>query len=306
VTHASRFSIQETVSRMAKQPRSLSDKVVVITGGGRGIGAATAQALVGEGARVAIGDVDLETAQATAARLGERAIALHLDVTDRPGFTAFLDAVEERLGPIDVMINNAGIMPVVRADEETDAGITRQLEINLHGVIHGTAEAMRRMKPRRTGHIVNIASVAGKGGVPGLATYCATKHGVVGYTEAVRFELRGLGVQTTVVMPSLVATELTSGIQDGRAVKRVTADEVATAIVDALKFPQFDVYVPKSVGRIARVMGPLPRSFREALARWLKADTVIIDAAGSPERAAYEARAAASAPAADEQIKEAA
>jgi NADP-dependent 3-hydroxy acid dehydrogenase YdfG len=288
---------------MAKQPRSLNSKVAVVTGGGRGIGAATARALVAQGARVAIGDVDLETAEQTAASLGAGTIALHLDVTDRPGFTAFLDEVEERLGPLDVLVNNAGIMPVVRADEEADATVIRQIEINLHGVIHGTAEAMRRMRPRGTGHIVNIASAAGKSGFPGLATYCATKHGVVGYTEAVRAELRGSGIETTVVMPSLVKTELTSGIADARGVKRVTPEDVADAIVRAVRFPKFDVFVPREVGAIVKVTQALPRGAREWIGRALKADTVIVAAAGSPARAAYEARAAASAPAAEEVVE---
>jgi NADP-dependent 3-hydroxy acid dehydrogenase YdfG len=288
---------------MAKQPRSLNGKVAVVTGGGRGIGAATARALVAKGARVAIGDVDLETAEKTAADLGSGTVALHLDVTDRPGFTAFLDEVEERLGPIDVMVNNAGIMPVVRADEEPDATIIRQIEINLHGVIHGTAEALRRMRPRGTGHIVNIASAAGKNGFPGLATYCATKHGVVGYSEAVRWETRGSGIELSVVMPSLVSTELTAGIEDARGVKRVTAEQVADAIVSAVEIPKFDVFVPREVGAIVKVTGVLPRRAREAIARALKAERIVIDAAGSPARAAYEARAAASAPATEEVVE---
>ena len=289
---------------MARTPRSLSGKVAVVTGGGRGIGAATARALAANGARVAIGDVDLDTARDTASSLGADAIALPLDVTDRPGFTAFLDDVERRLGAIDVLVNNAGIMPVVRADEEPDATVIRQIEINLHGVIHGTAEAMRRMKPRGTGHVVNIASAAGKSGFPGLATYCATKHGVVGYSEAVRGELRGTGVEISVVMPSLVSTELTSGIKDARGVKRVTPEDVAAAIVRTLQQPRFDVFVPRETGAIIRVTSVLPRALREGVARLLKADTILLDAAGSPERAAYEARAAASAPAAEAVVEE--
>jgi NADP-dependent 3-hydroxy acid dehydrogenase YdfG len=291
---------------MARTPRSLTGKAAVVTGGGRGIGAATARALAAQGVRVAIGDLDLDTARDTASSLGSESIALRLDVTDRPGFTAFLDDVERRLGAIDILVNNAGIMPVVRADEEPDAGIIRQIELNLHGVIHGTAEAMRRMKPRGTGHIVNIASAAGKNGFPGLATYCATKHGVVGYSEAVRGELRGTGVEVTVVMPSLVATELTSGIKDARGVKRVSPEDVANAIVAALRVPKFDVFVPRETGVIVRVTGILPRALREGVARALKADTILLDAAGSPERAAYEARAAASAPAAEAVVEESA
>ena len=182
---------------MAKQPRSLYGKVAVVTGGGRGIGKAIALALASEGCRVAIGDVDSASAEAAAAELGGDTIGLALDVTDRPGFTAFLDEVERRLGPIDVLVNNAGIMPVGPLDEEDDATAIRLLEINLHAVIHGTKEAMRRMKPRGTGHIVNVASSAGKSGFPNLATYCATKHGVVGLSEAVRVELRGTGVEVS-------------------------------------------------------------------------------------------------------------
>jgi NAD(P)-dependent dehydrogenase (short-subunit alcohol dehydrogenase family) len=289
---------------MGKQARSLNGKVVVITGGGRGIGAATARALVAQGARVAIGDVDLETAERTAAELGGGTIARRLDVTDRPAFTAFLDEVERELGPLDVIINNAGIMPVTPADEESDASITRQIELNLHAVIHGTREAMYRFRPRGAGHIVNVASVAGKGGFPGVATYCATKHGVVGYSEAVRFELRGSGVEVSCVMPSIVRTELTAGVEDARFVKSIQPEDVANAIVGALQKPKFDVFVPKANQYMTQIMSVFPRSFREGLARALKADTVMMDAAHNPERAAYEQRAAASTPAAEERIEE--
>jgi NAD(P)-dependent dehydrogenase (short-subunit alcohol dehydrogenase family) len=287
------------------QPRSLNGKVVAITGGARGIGAATARALAAQGARVAIGDLDLATAEETAGSLRADAIALRLDVTDRPGFTAFLDEVEQRLGPLDVLVNNAGIMPVTRAETESDASVTRQLEINLHGVIHGTQEAMRRMRPRGSGHIVQLASVAGKNGFPGLATYCATKHGVVGFSEAVRWELRGSGIDVSLVMPSLVKTELTSGIEDARGVKRATPEEVADEIAAVLRVPRFEVYIPRSAGYISQTIGRLPRPAREALARMLKAERVVWDAVDSPERAAYEARAARSAPAAEEDAPEA-
>ncbi|CAM3852834.1 SDR family oxidoreductase [Kibdelosporangium persicum] len=277
--------------------RSLRDKVVVVTGGARGIGAAMARALVREGAKVVIGDLDLAMAEATADRLG--ATALHVDVTDAAGFTKFLDEAESRQGPIDVLINNAGIMPLGRFEDEDDVSTMHQLEINLHGVIHGTREAIKRMRPRATGHIVNVASAAGKGGFPGAATYCATKHGVVGLTEAVRMELRGSGIEFTLVMPAIVATELTAGVKPAAFVKTATPEQVAQATVNALKNPRFEVYVPKSVGTINRVAHLLPRAAGEWIVRQLKGDRVLADA-DPADRAAYESRAAASAPAADE------
>src|ERR1700754_1326535 len=260
---------------MSKTPRSLSGKVAVVTGGARGIGQALARALAREGVVVAMGDLDADAAQAAAAELANGSIGLALDVTDRPGFTAFLDEVERRLGPIDIIVNNAGIMHVVPLDEEDDASVTRQLEINLHAVIHGTQEAMRRMRPRNTGHIVNIASLAGRAAAPGLATYCATKHAVIGLSEAVRAELRGTGVEVTCVMPGFAATELASGIPDLRLVKRVTPEEIADATVAALKVPRFDVWVPRRLAAIITLAAVMPRPVREWVSRAMNSQKVV-------------------------------
>ena len=136
---------------MARVPRSLTDKAAVVTGGGRGIGAATAALLVQYGAKVAIGDLDESLAKETAGRLGPKAIGLQLDVTDHAAFTGFLDQVERELGPLDILVNNAGIMPINRIEDETERTTHSQIAVNLHAVIHGTREAVTRMKPRRTG-----------------------------------------------------------------------------------------------------------------------------------------------------------
>src|SRR5205814_3687892 len=133
--------------------------------------------------------------------------AYELDVTSRPSFAAFLDAVERDLGPLDVLVNNAGIMPVSPFLEESDEAAIRQLDINVHGVIFGMKEALPRMLARRSGHVVNLASVAGKGGFPHLATYCATKHAVVGVSEALRAELQDTGIEFACVMRALVYTD---------------------------------------------------------------------------------------------------
>ncbi|WP_158887838.1 SDR family oxidoreductase [Amycolatopsis anabasis] len=271
--------------------RPVRGRVVVITGGARGIGAATATALANAGAQVAIGDLDLELAEQTAARLPGGAIARRLDVRDRAGFTAFLDEVEAALGPLDVLVNNAGIMPLAELEEETDETVGRQLEINVRAVIHGTKEAVRRMRPRG-GHIVNIASFAGKIPVPGGATYAATKHAVVGFSESTRLELRGSGIEVSCVLPGVVRTELTAGLADVAILRSVGPEDVAAAIVAALRKPRFDVYVPRRLGALERSARLAPRPVAEWFMRKLGGDTLMLDAAHAPERTAYEKRAA--------------
>ncbi len=277
---------------MAKQRQNLGGKVVAITGGARGIGKATATALVRKGCRVAIGDLDLALAEETAASLGGGTIALALDVTDRGSFAAFLDAAERELGPLDVVVNNAGIMPVSPLVEESDDSIKRQLDINVYGVIVGTQLAIERFGPRGHGHIVNIASQAGKGGFPGIATYSGTKHAVVGISEAVRQELRGSGVEIACVMPTVVNTELTAGVGQ-RLIKPVEASDVADEIVDALEVPRFDVWVPRVNGVLFKVVALLPRGAREALGRLMKVDKLMTEV-DHGARSRYEERAAAS------------
>lgn len=280
---------------MAKQARSLNGKVVAITGGARGIGRATAQALLREGAKVAIGDLDGDLAQKTAIELGAGATAFSVDVTERDSFARFLDAVEAQLGPLDVIVNNAGIMPLGRFAEEDDLTARRMVDINVHGVLIGMKLAIPRFEGRGWGHIVNIASQAGKAGFPGGATYCATKHAVVGVSEAVRAELRGTDIHVSCVMPAVVNTELAAGLKEARGMKNLEPEDVANAIVDALKFPKFDVWVPKSTAAISKVMNLLPRSGREGIARLLKADKVLAEA-DTGKRAGYEERAAQAAP----------
>jgi NAD(P)-dependent dehydrogenase (short-subunit alcohol dehydrogenase family) len=282
---------------MAKQRRSLNGKVVAITGGARGIGKATATALVRKGCRVAIGDLDLKLAEETAAGLGGGTVALALDVTDRASFEAFLAETERQLGPVDAVINNAGIMPATPFVEESQDSVRRQIDINLLGVITGTQLAIERLRPRGGGYIVNIASQAGKAGIPGIATYSATKHAVVGLSEAVRAELRGSGVEVVCVMPTVVNTELTSGVGQ-RWVKPVEAEDVANAIVDAMEVPRFDVFVPKANGGLYKFLTLLPRGAREGLGRLMKVDKLMLEVDHGARRA-YEERVAASEPSVD-------
>jgi NAD(P)-dependent dehydrogenase (short-subunit alcohol dehydrogenase family) len=261
---------------MAKAPRSLTGKVVAITGGARGIGRATAAALIAQGARVAIGDIDSELAAQTAVELGAGTVGLALDVTDSQSFETFVAAVERDLGPLDVLVNNAGIMPVGPFVAETEATAQRLVDINLHGVIIGSKLALTRFLPRGRGHLVNIASIAGKNGFPGGVTYCATKHAVV-------------GLSVSIVMPTVVKTELGSGLNQTRGLGFAEPQDVADAIVEALQTGRVDVYVPRQLGALMRSSALVSRRTADLISRLMKADQVLV----SPDhaaRAAYEAR----------------
>lgn len=274
---------------MAKALRSLNGQVVAITGGARGIGRATATALIAQGARVAIGDIDAPLAEKTASELGSGTIGLPLDVTDRESFAGFLDEVERQLGPLEVLINNAGIMPIGPFAEETDACAGRLVDINIHGVILGSKLALERFLPRGRGHIVQLASIAGKGGFPGGGTYCATKHAVVGLTESLRSELRGTGIELHQVLPIGVNTELYSGVSGARGFPTAEPEDVANTIVELLQTGKFELYVPRKVGLITRMQALMPRRMAEGIIRFTKGDQLLLSADHSA-RAAYEAR----------------
>lgn len=264
------------MSRSARRP--LAGRVVAITGGARGIGAATARRLEASGARVTVGDLDPTGG------------ALSLDVTDRESFAAFLDAVEERHGPLDVLVNNAGVMHVGPFLEEPDEWTRRQLEINLQGPILGMKLALPRMLDRGGGHVVNVASLASRIGIPGEAVYSASKFGLYGVTEAVRRELRGSSVELSVVMPGLVRTQLAAGTLEGSAV--LAPEQVAEAVAGVLERPRFDVYVPAYTAALDRLMAALPRSPKEAALRALGVGRNTENTTRA-QRSAYEDRVAA-------------
>jgi short-subunit dehydrogenase len=247
---------------------------------------------------VALGDIDGELAARTAEELGGGTVALVLDVTDRVSFATFLDEVERQLGPLDVLVNNAGIMQIGRFIDEDDVTAVRMVDINLHGVITGTKLALERMLPRDRGHIVNISSQAGKFGAPGGATYSATKHAVVGLTEAVRGEMRlmGANIKLSYVMPYIVRTELGSGLGEARSLTELEPTEVADAIVEALRLGTVEVWVPKRSQVTNRVFNLLPRKVAEGMGRAMKADRVLADADAGVRRG-YELRASHSEPA---------
>lgn len=270
----------------------LTGRVIAVTGAGRGIGRAVAARLAAAGAAVAIGDLDaelaVETADAIGAHPGGRLLGLSLDVTGTPSFDDFLRTVETELGPIDVLINNAGIMWVGPFEEEPEEAALRQFDVNVHGVLRGMKLVIPGMRKRGRGHVVNIASAASKVAPAGEATYAATKHAVHGYSTAVRTELRGTGVHVSLVMPGVVDTELAVGTTAGRT-PRLTTDQVADAVLDVVLRPRFEVFVPRQIAALTRLAALLPGRARDALHHLLVPDQLAALSDRSV-RAAYEQR----------------
>ena len=268
---------------------SLEGAVVVVTGGAAGIGRATATKMAESGANVAIGDIHAEKAAETAEEITSRvsacgsgsgggAIGRPLDVTDRDGFEIFLDGVEAEFGPIDCLVNNAGVMLLGPVDQESPAATKAMIDVNLLGVINGTQAAMDRMKPRARGRIVNIASQAGKAGMAGGATYCATKFGVIGFSEAVRAELKGTGVSISWVLPGLVNTELSAGLPDIPLMDLLSPDDIADAVLKALTRGGSEIWVPARNQWLDAPARLLPRPMREKVFAMTGADKVLAEA----------------------------
>ncbi len=189
-------------------------------------------------------------------------------------------------------MNNAGVAPVGLFVDEDPADTRRLLDINLGGVLTGTQLALRRFLPRGHGHIVNLASSAGQIATAGGATYAATKHGVVGFTRAVRAETRGTGVRTTIVMPGLIRTDMIDGLVPGRGLRIVGPEQVADAIVGALRSGREEIFVPREMGPVARLVAGTPPAVADRIKRLLQADAVMTQ--GDPSaRSGYRARMAA-------------
>ena len=244
---------------------NLQGAVVCVTGAARGIGQATAQALAARGARVVLGDLDHEYAQQVAATLGAGAQALPLDVADIASFSRFIDAAAA-LGPIELLVNNAGIMRTGAFAEQSIETQHREIAINLGGVITGMRLVLPGMLARNRGHIVNVASMAGKMCVPGAAVYTASKFGVTSLSRAVRSEIAASRVTITTVLPAAVRTELTAGL-DIAGVPASSPQDVAREIVASCRHGRAEVTVPRFLAPIGAVEQVLPEKVGEMIKR---------------------------------------
>ena len=185
-------------------------------------------------------------------------------MTDRQSFTDFLDGVEAELGPLDVLVNNAGVIAVGSAVDEADDVTRRLLDVNIFGVILGTKLGAQRMLPRASRPVINIASLGGVLPTEGIATYCATKHAVLGYTDSVRMENRGSGVHFSAIMPTLTNTEMIAGIGHAKGFKNAEPEDVARAVVGVIAKPKPRVAIPRSMGITLSAQHLMPRRSRNA------------------------------------------
>lgn len=271
---------------MSRLPRiDLADAHVVVTGGARGIGRATVEEFLAHGARVSFGDLDASVAEATAAETG--ASWHRLDVRDGASYAAMLDAAVVEHGPVDVLVNNAGVMPsgaFLDGDEATDR---LMMDVNVHGVLHGMRLVLPGMVERGRGHVVNVASLAGKFPIPGLAVYNASKFAVVGLTAATRLEMAPYGVSLTAVLPSAVDTDLASGL-DMKPIPKVPATAIADAVVGSVRSRAAEIAVPGYVGALATASHLVPTPVLDRVRKVLRDDRALRP--DQTQRAAYAER----------------
>lgn len=228
----------------------IKDKVVVITGASSGLGEATARRLAAEGARVVIGARRGERIEALAAELtsaGHNVVPVKTDVTKSEQVKALVDKAINTFGRIDVMLNNAGVMPLAPLEQLKIDEWNQVIDVNFKGVLHGIAAALPHMQAQRSGHIINVSSVYGHVVDPGAAVYCATKFAVRALSEGLRKEVKPYNIRTTVISPGAVSTELTDhisdaeireGVKDFVSKNAVGPDTFARAVAFAINEPE--------------------------------------------------------------------
>jgi NADP-dependent 3-hydroxy acid dehydrogenase YdfG len=222
----------------------MSDKVILITGASSGIGEAAARELAAAGAKLMLGARRTDRLEALAWELGENVAWARLDVTDRDSFAAFVAAAEARFGRVDVLVNNAGVMPLSPLSALLVEQWDWMIDVNVRGVLNGIAAVLPRFVARRDGHVVNVASTAAYRVFPGAAVYCGTKYAVRAITDGLRME--HTDIRATTISPAATHSELANTITDPASLEMVTAfrdagmlepDAIARAIRFAIEQP---------------------------------------------------------------------
>lgn len=228
----------------------IKDRVAIITGASSGIGYATALALSRAGARIAAGarrTDKLELLRAEIEKAGGEALVQRLDVTKKDDCDAFVDAAVKKWGGVDILVNNAGLMPLSFFKNQKVDEWDRMVDVNIKGVLYCTAAAVPHMMAKKSGHIVNISSIAGRVVFPAGSVYCATKHAVTAFSEGLRQELsQRSNIRVTCIEPGVVDTDLNNSITDASLAKFVEstkqmaalhAEDIANAILFAVESP---------------------------------------------------------------------
>ena len=229
---------------------NIEGKVVVITGASSGLGEATARLLSAQGASVVLGARRVDRLRVLAdelSRRGGKALAVPTDVIQCDQVKRLVDAAVQTYGRIDVMINNAGLMPQALLERLKIDQWNQMIDVNIKGVLYGIAAALPHMKQQKAGHFINVSSVAGHRVGPGFAVYAATKYAVRALSEGLRQEVKPYNIRTTVISPGAVATELPNTVTDPQAAERIRkfyaevaipAESFARAVAFAMSQPE--------------------------------------------------------------------
>ena len=229
--------------------KNIEGKVVVITGASSGLGEATARLLSAQGASVVLGARRVDRIQSLADELtgsGGKALAIPTDVTHYEQVKRLVDAAVQAYGRIDVIINNAGLMPQSPLERLKIDEWNRMIDVNIKGVLYGIAAALPYMKQQKAGHIINVSSVAGHKVRAGGAVYAATKHALLALSEGLRQEVKPYNIRTTVISPGAVATELPNSVTEPDIAENVRkayeiaipAESFARAVAFAISQPE--------------------------------------------------------------------
>ena len=281
----------------------LGNGTAIITGASRGIGVYIARALADEGMNLVLAarsTADLEQVAAEITALGVRALPVQCDVTDANSRRTLVDAATAEFGNIDLLINNAGVETVIRFENQDETDFEHTVQVNLLGATALTRLVVPGMLARGRGHVVNVASLAGKAGTPYEAAYSTTKHGLIGFTRSLRGEYHGTGVGISVVCPGFVSgvgmyadNMVNIGVTSPWTLGTSTPEKVAKAVLKAIKRNKAEIIVNPNATRVLLTVAEASPTLGEWLMRRMGAATVFREAADIRERDAATADASA-------------